>query len=52
MVCGRPGEDFFDHRHFQKQEYFFCPNLNRLGKRKIWHINTVATTEPSSIRFR
>ena len=18
-----PGEDFFDHRHFQKQEYFF-----------------------------
>ena len=21
--CGRPGEDFFRHPHFRKQEYYF-----------------------------
>ena len=25
IICGRPGEDFSCHKHFQKQEYFFWP---------------------------
>ena len=27
FFCGHPGEDFFRHLHFRKQEYYFCGSM-------------------------
>ena len=27
FFCGHPGEDFFRHLHFWKQEYYFCGSM-------------------------